>query len=339
MKGVIIVTAWLVVTGLGARAQPENTYVNPVVTPVAADPSVIRAPDGTFYLFATSDAWDDGLGTHYLPIFRSADLVHWSHVSDVFFVPPSWKDGPGSLWAPDISYHDKTYYLYYAFSAWGDVNPCIGLATAPHPEGLWTDLGRPVFCSKDIGVANSIDAFVWYENGKRTMIWGSFHGIYAVALNEDGTEPLGEPVQLADTRFEAPFVISRNGYYYLFLSAGSCCAGAQSTYQVYVGRSENLSGPYVDSRGQNLLLGGGQLILARNEVWLGPGHNTIVTDDAGNDWLIYHAIPAADPRLPNGTNRRPALIDRITWLDGWPVINDNQGPSHTPQPTPVIVEP
>ena len=309
-------------------------YRNPVVTPVAADPSVVRGPEGRFYLFATADSWADGHGVRYLPRFVSDDLVHWSAAGTVFDERPAWKRD-GGLWAPDVSVHDGTYYLYYAYSTWGDPNPCIGLATAPHPEGPWQDLGRPVFCSDDIGVENSIDAFAWYEGEARTLIWGSFHGIYAVALTADGTRAVGEPVLLADRRFEAPYVLQRDGWYYLFLSAGTCCEGAASTYHLLVGRSDALLGPYVDAVGRDLREGGGTLLLQGNSAWAGPGHNAVVTDDAGTAWLLYHAMPRHDARLPNGTNRRQALLDPIAWTsDGWPVVaGGTPGTAHASVPT------
>ena len=316
-----------------------DTYKNPVVTPVAADPSVIRAPDGTFYLYATQDDWADGQGNHYLPIFSSHDLTHWTFVADAFLGPPTWKETGGFTWAPDISFYRGQYYLYYAASLWGDPNPCIGLGTSKTPEGPFTDLGRAVFCSEAIGVANSIDPFVWSDGGTRTLVWGSFHGIYAVKLGKDGTTAVGETTQLADDRFEAPYIVKRDGFYYLFVSAGSCCDGANSTYTLYVGRSKNLTGPYLDKQGQRLLAGGGTLIVAANETWVGPGHNSVIQDDAGTDWLFYHAIPRSDPRLSNGVNRRPALLEQITWQGGWPVVNGGAGPSATAQPVPTIFTP
>lgn len=329
-------TLWLFVALAFAGAQ--ETYTNPVVTPVAADPDVVRAKDGTFYLYASQNNWADGRGERYIPMFRSDDLVTWEYVKDVFSGPPTWKEGGGFSWAPDIIYRDGTYYLYYASSLWGDPNPCIGLATSASPEGPFEELGRPVFCSEDIGVPNSIDPEVWDEDGTRTMVWGSGHGIYAVTLSEDGTEAVGEPVRLAgDTRyFEAPYIVQRKGYYYLFLSAGTCCEGEWSTYTLYVGRSEDLTGPYLDAQGGSLLESGGEPVLARNETWAGPGHNTVVTDDENVDWVIYHAIPRDDPFLPDTASRRPGLIDRITWEDGWPVVNGGAGPSHTEQAAPTI---
>jgi len=316
-------------------AQDTQTFTNPVIAPVAADPSVIRAPDGSWYLYATQDRWDDGV-EHYLPMFRSSDLVAWEFIGDVFTFPPRWKQ-QGFLWAPDISVVDGVYHLYYSYSTWGDPNPCIGLATAPAPEGPWEDHGRPVFCSDDIGVRNSIDPYHHVaEDGARTLIWGSFNGIHAVALSADGTEPVGEPVRLADSRFEAAYVHERDGFYYLFLSSGSCCEGASSTYTTWVGRSEALLGPYVDDRGSDLRYGGGRVVLYQNESWVGPGHNTVVTDDAGTDWIVYHAIKPGNAVLRSGATRRPVLMDKVEWRDGWPVVNDDTGPSSEAQAVPVV---
>lgn len=331
----------LLVAGTSCRSasgpvqEAERAYENPVVTPVAADPSVIRGADRRYYLYATNENWGDGAGLRVIPIFASTNLTDWAFVGTVFDELPVWKQ-EGSLWAPDVSFHDSTYYLYYAYSKWGDPNPCMGLATAPHPAGPWTDLDRPVFCSKEIGVGNSIDAFAWDEDGERWLIWGSFHGIYAITLSDDGTRPVGEKVRLADERFEAPYVYKRGPYYYLFLSAGTCCGGAESTYRVYAGRSRNLTGPYIDAEGRDLRKGGGSLVVQGDAHWAGPGHNAVVADDAGTAWLVYHAMPRDDARLTNGTNRREALIDPLVWSeDGWPYV-EGRVPSAAPRPAPVV---
>ena len=321
--------------GTAPADPPPATYTNPVVRPIAADPTVVRADDGSFYLFATEDDWADGQGTRYVPIFRSADLVDWAYVGEAFDGPVAWRE-TGGYWAPHAMRRGSGFSLYYSYSIWDDPNPCIGLATADRPEGPWADLGRPVFCADDIGVENGIDPFVTDEGGAPTMIWGSFTGIFAVPLTPDGTAPAGEKVRLADDRFEAAFVHRRGGFFYLFVSAGSCCEGAESTYEVYAGRSASLTGPYVDRAGRDLRQGGGERVLAANETWVGPGHVAVVTDDAGTDWLFFHAIPRDDPRTADGNNRRPALLDRIEWQDGWPVVNGGAGPSTTAQDAPTI---
>lgn len=324
----------LLALAIGGAAMAEGTFTNPVLEPVAADPAVIRHDDGAWYLFATQDRWDDGV-EHYLPIFRSADLVDWTFVGDVFLFPPRWK-AQGFLWAPDVHRFDGRYVLTYAYSTWGDPNPCIGIATAEHPAGPWDDLGRPLFCSDDVGVRNSIDPFVWVEGRERTLIWGSFHGIYAMGLSEDGERVLGDKVRLADERFEAPYVIRRDGHFYLFLSSGSCCDGARSTYVTWVGRSDALLGPYLDDLGRDLRYGGGTVVLFRNDDWVGPGHNAVLTDDAGVDWIVYHAIDPDRPNLRSGATRRPVLIDPIDWVDGWPVVRDDAGPSKVAQGRPTV---
>lgn len=316
---------------LGMQAPP--TYTNPIITPVAADPDVIRAQDGNFYLYATQDDWGNNQGVHIVPIFRSRDLVNWEFVKDVFTLPPAWKEGGGFVWAPDISYWSGTYHLYYSASVWNDPNPCIGLATAKTPTGPFEDLGRPLFCSEDIGVSNSIDPFVFNDPRQRTLFWGSFNGIYAIDLSADGSKTVGSKVEIADSRFEASFVYKKDRYYYLFVSLGSCCNGADSSYSLYMGRALNLLGPYLDSSGLNMRFGGGDLLLSRNEQWIGPGHNSVIRDDQDNDWLVYHAIPADNPRLASSATRRPALMERINWKDGWPVI---EGPSSSPQAVPTI---
>ena len=329
-----LVTLWSLAAICGGAAF-ASYYTNPVIAPVAADPSLIRAADGSWYLYATQDRWDDGV-EHYLPIFRSPDLVTWEFVGDVFIFPPRWK-AQGFLWAPDISLVGDTYHLYYSYSTWGDPNPCIGLATSAKPEGPWEDLGRPVFCSEDIGVRNSIDPFHHVAaGGARTLIWGSFNGIHAVSLSPDGTAPVGEVTRLADNRFEAAYVHERDGSYYLFLSSGSCCEGAASTYTTWVGRSDALLGPYVDDRGRDLRFGGATLVIYLNDEWVGAGHNAIATDDAGDDWMVYHAIDPTDATLRSGASRRPTLIDRIAWVDGWPVVNGGEGPSSDERQAPVV---
>src|SRR3546814_5392391 len=97
----------------------------------------------------------------------------------------------GGIWAPDAVYYKGLYLLYYSYSTWGDPNPGIGLAVSEKPEGPFRDLGK-VFLSKEIGVDTSIDAFFIEDEGTPYLFWGSFHGVYGVDLNADGTRVSGE---------------------------------------------------------------------------------------------------------------------------------------------------
>lgn len=151
---------------------------------------------------------------------------------------------------------------------------------------------------------------------------------------------MGDKVLIADTHLEGAYVYQKGDYYYLFASEGSCCSGASSTYRLRVGRSTSLLGPYVDKQGNSLTSGPyGEIILKTNVEdygFAGPGHNSeIITDDAGTDWILYHAIKKSNPYLNNGTNRRALMLDKLLWEEGWPTIK-NQQPSLTKQEGPVF---
>ena len=315
----------------------EGTYVNPVFNPVLADPTIIKSGN-YFYAYGTEDNWGSSGGNHLVPIIKSKDLVNWTLVGDAFKTKPSWKQ-EGGIWAPDVTEVGDKYYMYYSYSTWGDPNPGIGLAIAETPEGPFQDQGK-VFLSKEVGVDNSIDPFYIEEDGKKYLFWGSFHGIYAIPLTEDGKSVAGEKIKVAGNHLEAVYIHKKGDYYYLFGSEGSCCEGANSTYKVRVGRSESLLGPYVDKQGRELTTGPyGEILIKGNEGsggYAGPGHNAeIVTDDAGTDWQLYHAIRKSKPLLDNGASRRALMLDKLSWEGGWPVIQ-NQEPSTTAQAVPVF---
>ncbi|WP_163538451.1 family 43 glycosylhydrolase [Gracilibacillus sp. YIM 98692] len=332
-----IISSFFLLLGCSEQERTtEETFQNPVYEPVLADPSIIRADDGYFYAYGTEDAWDDVSKPVLIPIVRSKDLVDWEYVGPAFEEKPTWK-GAGSLWAPDIQKVGDTYYLYYSLSIWGDANPGIGVATSESPTGPFEDKGK-LFTSEEIGVQNSIDPFYYQtENESSYLFWGSFHGIYGVRLTDDGLAVDGEKFQIAGNAFEAPYIIKRDGYYYFFGSTGSCCDGENSTYQVTVGRAEQLEGPYVDKEGNDLRNSSGTVILSKQNdgAIVGPGHNAIITDDHGDDWIVYHGIHREDPTLWTGATRRPLFIDRFKWEDGWPYVEGNQ-PNTAEQQAPII---
>ncbi|WP_257967891.1 family 43 glycosylhydrolase [Peribacillus deserti] len=309
-------------------------YQNPVFEPVIADPSIIKGKDGYFYAYGTEDNWGDGKGPRYVPVIRSKDLVKWKYTGEAFEAvdKPAWKEG--GIWAPDISFYQDRYYLYYSMSTWGDLDPGIGVAVSDKPEGPFTDKG-PLFRSQKIGVENSIDPAFYNDNGTPYLFWGSFHGIYGVKLSNDGFKVAGKPFQVAGNAFEAPYVIKRGDYYYMFLSSGSCCEGADSTYHVALARSKSITGPYLDRSGNDIVSTEGTVILTGSKKFAGPGHNAIITDDKDQDWIVYHAIDVKEPKMISGITRRPLMIDPITWKDGWPQIK-NQEPGEKLQNAPVI---
>ena len=297
-------------------ADGDDFYRNPVIRTSLPDPTVIRANDGYFYLYATENI-------HNLPIYRSKNLVDWQFVGTAFTDEsrPKWNE-KGHLWAPDINFINGQYVLYYAKSEWGGEWTCgIGVATAEKPEGPFTDHGA-MFTSKSIDVQNSIDGFYIEDNGKKYLFWGSFRGIYGIELTDDGlaVKPGAEKKQVAGTFMEGTYIHRHDGYYYLIGSTGSCCEGERSTYHVTCGRSKNLFGPYVDRKGQPLMDNHFETIIHRNDDVVGPGHNSeIVKDDRGQDWILYHGFDASDPDAG-----RLVYMDKVEWIDGWPHVSGDK---------------
>ena len=286
------------------------TNRQPVIDMSAPDPTVIRAEDGTFYLYATEDMRN-------VPIFHSANLVDWKLVGTTFTdnSRPKWLP-KGGIWAPDIQRVGGKYHLYYAKSVWGgEWDAGIGVAVSNNPAGPFVDRGC-MFTSKQIGIQNCIDPFYIEDGGKKYLFFGSFHGIYGVELTADGlhVKQGAKPCEVAGTFMEATYIRRRGGYYYLFGSTGTCCEGARSTYRITIGRSKSLFGPYVDKAGQRLLDNHYNILLDKDDSVLGPGHNAgLITDDAGNDYMFYHGFKASDPDAG-----RVVWLSRIVWADGWP---------------------
>jgi arabinan endo-1,5-alpha-L-arabinosidase len=160
-----------------------------------------------------------------------------------------------------------------------------------------------------------------------------------VELAADGMSvpDITKKVRITSGDTEGAMIHKKGSYYYFFGSKNNCCDGAASIYQVRVGRSENLMGPYLDKDGKSLATwGNGSLLIERNSRFAGPGHNArIITDDAGTDWFLYHAIDRGNPTVPSGANRRSLMLDKLEWQDGWPVIK-NGTPSTTEQQAPVF---
>ena len=292
----------------------SDNYKNPVVDYSLPDPTVIKGDDGYFYLYATEDIRN-------LPIHRSKDLVNWEFLGTAFTDEsrPDFEPN-GGIWAPDINKIGDKYVLYYSMSVWGGEWTCgIGCAVSDRPEGPFKDCGM-MFRSNGIKVQNSIDPFYIEDNGHKYLFWGSFRGIYAIELSEDGLslKSGSSPVQIAGTAYEGTYIHKRGGYYYMFASIGSCCEGLKSTYTTVVGRSTSLFGPYLDKKGQSMMDNHHEILIHKNDSFVGTGHNSeIVSDNAGTDWLFYHAVSVANP------DGRVLMLDKIDWIDGWPSVEGN----------------
>ena len=291
-------------------------YTNPVIAKSTPDPTVIKAQDGSFYLYATEDIRN-------APIYKSDDLVNWTFQGTVFTnsTRPTFEPN-GGIWAPDINYIDGQYVMYYSMSVWGGEQTCgIGVATARNPFNNFRDRGK-LFRSNEIGVQNSIDPCYIEDDGKHYLFWGSFRGIYCVELTSDGLG-LKNPdnpgkIQVAGTAFEATYVHKRGDYYYLFASIGSCCEGLNSTYRLVVGRSQSILGPYVNKAGNSMMSNNYTPVVNNSTRFKGTGHcSEIVQDDRGNDWILYHGWDAE-----NEKNGRTVLLSQVKWdSNDWPYVD------------------
>lgn len=328
----------------GAQAA---TYTNPVsagTVDTFPDPTMIRGKDGLWYAYGTQNPVFQSKGEdgeRILPILRSADLVHWDYAGEVFTpaTQPAWQGG-SRLWAPDIRYFDGHYSLYYSVPGAGTV----AIATAPTPTGPWTDGGSVLPSPSGCPSGNIDQAQFTDTDGQPYLYWGSYDTICVAKLSPDRTRTQGAVTQVArGRRVEGGFTVHRGGYYYLFYSDAGCCSGAFSGYQVKVGRATSPTGPFLDDQGTDLnalTSKAGFVAGANGNRWIGPGHNGIQTDLSGQDWLVYHGIPSESPDLApasGGTlnlSRRPLLIDRLDWINGWPVLRAGAAPPTPPRPPP-----
>lgn len=303
--------------------QVGRTYTNPIISDKSVpDPSVIRAKDGYFYLYATQTK------TYWMPVYRSKDLVNWEYQGTAFnkATEPDLPGG-GAFWAPEIRFLNGKYVLYYS---WAKMNGAdisyTAVAVGDTPMGPFPD-SKELIGNAEFG-SNCIDQFYYEEDGKKYMFFGSFKGIYVTELEDDGlTVKLGndgKPTlkkQVCGNAFEGTNIYKKGRYYYLFASIGSCCNGINASYQVVVGRSENILGPYVDKDGKDMLNNNWELVLEGDgQKWIGPGHNSIIIqDDEGTDWMIYHSYMKKNGEVGG----RLGMLDRLQWSsDGWPYIKN-----------------
>ncbi|GAB3731423.1 hypothetical protein GCM10027590_40430 [Nocardiopsis nanhaiensis] len=334
--------------GSGAAEPTPATVQNPVsdqFSDTYADPVVIRGKDGYWYLYATSDPLTEEPSEFGLMhMARSADFEDWEYLGTIFDDDnqPDWAHEDSMFWAPDIRYVDGQYVLYYSMTHTadgdGDMDYAIGSATAPTPAGPWTDTGGAVVEPRpdgEGGYFNSIDPALFIDDdGTRYLYFGGhIGGVWVTELDEDGLRAVGEPTRLTvSDRYEGAFVVKHGDYYYLTASAAMCCDGPGTGYSVYAGRSESPTGPFVDHEGVSMnesRVGGTQVLAQNGNAVIGVGHHAFFTDTTGQDWILYHGIERDDPWLdePGGINERPTFIDRLDWVDGWPVANAGEGPT------------
>ena len=367
LMGVLVIALLISSPVLAASPQAASAkYTNPLsiqipsggIVESCADPSIIRgqtAGDNNWYMYCTTDPLNDNDKTgsdfnfHLIPMLSSFDLVHWTYKGDVFSARPSWVASNAGLWAPEIKFLNGQYYLYYAASdtSLPGGGSAIGVATSTSPLGPWVDSGAPVVEPHEAPCCAGSRRWVFdpdvVKDGTQLYIfYGSyFGGISARTLSADGlhSDPASQTQITIANRYEGVEVAKHAGYWYLFASATNCCNGPLTGYSVFAGRSANVLGPYVDSEGVSFLAGrvGGTPVISMNgNRWVGPGHNAVFEDFAGQWWTVYHAVDRNNPYFAGaiGFTKRPVLMDALDWVNGWPTVRGGLWASDSAQYVP-----
>jgi len=295
------------------------------------DPATIFKENGRYYMFGTGR----GLRTAV-----SSNLVDWVEGPPVFPAPLPWTTNAvpgfrGHTWAPDLIRVNGLWHLYYSVSTFGKQVSAIGLVTSPtldwmSPDYRWTDRG-PVIHSRVGDPFNVIDPSLFQDrDGKLWMAYGSFwKGIHLIEL--DPKTGLRRDTNSAPTRLawnemiEAVCLTRHADYYYAFVNWGQCCRGTNSTYEVWVGRSKAVTGPYVDREGKDLVDRGGTMFLESAGRYIGPGHIGVFTE-GGTNWFSYHYYDGEN------RGRSKLALGQLEWTsDGWPVAKSPSSVSSSPK--------
>jgi len=299
-----------------ASVRADVLYQNPVLAGDHPDPSIIRVGKD-YWASCTTSAW----GPMFL-LLHSTDLVNREQTGAVLPHRPDW--AVGDFWAPEISEYNGKFFVYYVGRE-KNGRLAVAVATADKPGGPYTDHG-PIIAQDD----GSIDpAPVIDTDGKRYLVWkedgnsrGRITPIWAQRLSEDGTKLIDEPHELIhndvpweENLVEGPYILRRNDWFYLFYSGSGCC-GEGCRYALGVARSHTLFGPW-EKNPKNPILAG-------NKIWKCPGHGSVVQDEQGRYFFLYHAYPTTGSVYIG----REGMLDEIKFgADDWPTINDGAGPS------------
>ncbi|HEY0794390.1 MAG TPA: family 43 glycosylhydrolase [Acidisarcina sp.] len=343
-----------------------STYSNPLSLDVSgtqqavscADPAIYKQQlNGvdTWYLYCTSDALYTGDTTpHFINVFYSADLVNWTYSGNAFVGLPPWANTAGAaLWAPAIKYFNGQYYLYFTtpVTTLAGQGAAIGVGVSASPAGPFVHQPGPVVeperATNCCGGAyrSTLDPDVITDaSGQSYILFGSFTGgIYVRRLSADGftSDIASEQLIAADSRYEGGNWWFHAGYYYLLASSTNCCSGPLTGYGVFAGRATTPLGPYLDAQGISMTalnVGGTPVLRMNGNSVLGPGGNVMFTDEAGQDYMLYHGIKRSSPYYPGqvGYTARPGYIDAVDWVNEWPEARGGFGPSDqdAPQPLP-----
>lgn len=288
------------------------------------DPSTVVMCEGKYYCYGTGNG---------LPALVSDDGWTWKRAGTAMQGLPGGRPGPdviahggNNTWAPDVIHVGDKYFVYYAAPA-AQPRSAIGLLVGrtlnpDSPDYKWEDGGAVVW-SDGVEDSNAIDPGVFLDpgNGSMWLTYGSYFGYIRLVELDPRTgkrlHPDMKPIDIA-INSEASDMIYHDGWYYLLATHGSCCAGANSTYNIRMGRSRSVTGPFLDNMGIDMLKGGGKLFVGSSGRHIGAGHFGLLDLGDGVQKFSCHFEADLDRGGISVLDLRPLL-----WRDGWPVAGDN----------------
>ncbi len=318
-----------------AASAGEGAFTNPVLERYFADPFVLKVDD-TYYAYATGNL------TYNLQVATSEDLVEWSAPKEALRDLPQWQPtSKGLTWAPEVIETSAGFVMHYTARDVQAGKQCLAVAVAEEPEGPFVDdSDGPLLCQYDLG--GSIDSHPFVDqDGTKWLLWkndGNCCGmptkIYAQQLSDDGLTVTGEVHDLGaknDSAWErdlveAPTLLLHDGTYFLFYSANGYNT---RNYAVGYATSEDLLGPYTDAPENPILTTTAPVGSPAGQA-AGPGHQSIIEDDDGDLWMVYHAWDVALVGDQIG-GTRSLWIDELIIEDGKVRVD---GPEAEPQPVP-----
>ncbi|WP_457967916.1 arabinan endo-1,5-alpha-L-arabinosidase [Arthrobacter sp. D1-29] len=316
---VVVLSACAAVPGATAKQEPTEAGLTGDI--FTHDPALVKGGEGKpWFIYSTGNGQ---VADGNIQIRRSTDGRNWEYAGEVWQQKPAWLaaavPGVDNLWAPELYHQNGTWYLYYSASTFGKNLSVIALATNttldPEDPGYeWVDRGQVMsskgerFNAIDPGIAEDADGTPW-------MTFGSFWtGLQLVELEWPSGLPAAgaEPVTIADRKappnaIEAPYILPHDGAFYLFFSRDFCCQGLESTYNIAVGKSDSINGPYVDAEGKALLDGGGTPLLGTDGGRVGPGGQSV----SGGTLAFHYYAEELDGAFRLG-------LAELEWKDGWP---------------------
>ncbi len=315
---------WFEYSGNDGLPKPgPGEYANPILQGFYPDPSIVRV-GADYYLVNSTFAWFPGM-----PIFHSRDLADWTQIGNAIDRPKQLdltKTNMGlGLYAPDISFHDGTFYI---------LNTCVGcggnfVITAKRPEGPWSD---PVWLPGVDGIDTSLffddDGSAWIVHNGPPPEKPNYAGHTALWLQQFDPKTLktfGKPELLVDQGthperkpiwIEGPHIFKKDGLYYLIAAEG----GTEENHSEVVFRSDKVTGPYVPLA-SNPILTQRDLPNERPHPITSTGHAKFVYTPAGEWWAVFLGVRPYDAAGDFNTGRETFLMP-VRWQDGWPRITD-----------------